>query len=89
MKKYQCPCCGYYTYNVPANEDCGFICPVCFWENAPYIASDSEPNAVGSADFTDVAQASDSFSTEINDAEEQYEEETDVRSDGGSHTGAA
>ncbi len=53
------------------------------------IASDSEPNAVGSADFTDVAQASDSFSTEINDAEEQYEEETDVRSDGGSHTGAA
>ena len=23
MKKYQCPCCGYFTYNVPANEDCG------------------------------------------------------------------
>ena len=33
MKKYQCPCCGYFTYNVPANEDCGYICPVCFWEN--------------------------------------------------------
>ncbi|MCI9634642.1 MAG: hypothetical protein HFH18_15790 [Ruminococcus sp.] len=44
MKKYQCPCCGYYTYNVPANEDCGFICPVCFWENDPFIASDSEPS---------------------------------------------
>ena len=41
MKKYQCPCCGYYTYNVPANEDCGYICPVCFWENDPFITSDS------------------------------------------------
>ena len=37
MKKYQCPCCGYFTYNVPANEDCGYICPVCFWENDPFI----------------------------------------------------
>ncbi len=41
MKKYQCPCCGYFTYNVPANEDCGYICPVCFWENDPFIASDN------------------------------------------------
>lgn len=30
VKKYPCPCCGFYTYKVPANEDCGFICPVCF-----------------------------------------------------------
>ena len=37
MKKYQCPCCEYYTYNVPANEDCGYICPVCFWENDPLL----------------------------------------------------
>lgn len=44
MKKYQCPCCGYFTYNVPANEDCGYICPVCFWENDPFIASDNEPS---------------------------------------------
>ncbi len=44
MKKYQCPCCGYFTYNVPANEDCGYICPVCFWENDPFITSDSEPS---------------------------------------------
>ena len=29
MMKYQCPCCGYFTYNVPANEDC---------------ASDNEPS---------------------------------------------
>lgn len=42
MKKYQCPCCECYTYNVPANEDCGYICPVCFWENDPFVATDSE-----------------------------------------------
>ena len=42
MKKFPCPCCGYYTYNVPANKDCGYICPVCFWENDPFLASDNE-----------------------------------------------
>ncbi len=33
MKKYQCPCCGFYTL-----EDQGeySICPVCFWEDDPY-----------------------------------------------------
>ena len=44
MKKYQCPCYEYYTYNVPPNEDCGYICPVCFWENDPFVAADSEPS---------------------------------------------
>ena len=44
MQKYPCPCCGCYTYNVPAEEDCGFICPVCFWENDAFISSDSEPS---------------------------------------------
>ena len=44
MKKYQCPCCGYFTYNVPANEDCGYICPVCFWEKDPFIIADNEPS---------------------------------------------
>ena len=44
MRKYQCPCCGYYTYNVPVDEDCGYICPVCFWENDPFLASGSEPS---------------------------------------------
>ena len=24
MKKYQCPCCSYFTYNVPPAEDWGF-----------------------------------------------------------------
>lgn len=44
MKKFPCPCCGYHTYPVPADHDCGFICPVCFWENDPFLSSDSEPS---------------------------------------------
>lgn len=44
MEKYQCPCCGYFTYNVSPVEDCGYICPVCFWENDPFIASNDEPS---------------------------------------------
>ena len=44
MKKYQCPCCSYFTYNVPPAEDWGFICPVCFWENDPLIASNDDPS---------------------------------------------
>ena len=44
MKKYPCPCCGYLTSPVPPNEDCGYICPVCFWENDAFIASDDEPS---------------------------------------------
>lgn len=44
MMKYQCPCCGYFTYNVPENEDCGYICPICFWANDLFITSDSEPS---------------------------------------------
>lgn len=44
LKKYQCPCCECFTYNVPPKEDCGYICPVCFWENDPFITSDSDPS---------------------------------------------
>jgi len=44
LKKYQCPCCGYFTYNVSPGEDCGYICPVCFWENDSFIASNDEPS---------------------------------------------
>ncbi|MCI8753221.1 MAG: hypothetical protein HFH66_18150 [Lachnospiraceae bacterium] len=39
VKKYPCPCCGFYTYKVPASENCGFICPVCFWENYSVFGS--------------------------------------------------
>lgn len=44
LKKHQCPCCGHFTYTVPPEEDCGYICPVCFWENDPFIASDDDPS---------------------------------------------
>lgn len=40
--KYKCPCCGCLTYSVPPKDDAGFICPVCFWENDPFISSDDE-----------------------------------------------
>lgn len=42
MPKYPCPCCGYYTYNVSVEDACGYICPVCFWENDVFVCSDKE-----------------------------------------------
>lgn len=33
IERYECPCCGNYTYNMPMQKCHGFICPVCFWEN--------------------------------------------------------
>ncbi len=32
MRKYKCPCCGYYTFEEPINNTFN-ICPVCFWED--------------------------------------------------------
>lgn len=31
MKRYRCPCCGYYTLKAPPGSY--DICPVCFWED--------------------------------------------------------
>ena len=45
MKKYKCPCCECFTYNTPHKKDCGYICPVCFWENDPFITSNDEPSS--------------------------------------------
>lgn len=33
--RYPCPCCKNRTYPVPSEDDVGYICPVCFWENDP------------------------------------------------------
>ena len=30
--KYKCPCCGYYTFDVPTGKTFD-ICPICFWED--------------------------------------------------------
>lgn len=36
MKKYKCPCCGYFT----VYGETGEICPVCFWEDDPFVDYD-------------------------------------------------
>lgn len=40
--RYQCPCCGYYTYTLPPEKDYGFICPVCFWESDKHVKSEND-----------------------------------------------
>ncbi|MBQ8812713.1 MAG: hypothetical protein IJZ70_10450, partial [Bacteroidales bacterium] len=40
--KYQCPCCGYFTFPILPEKDNGYICPVCFWENDRFIHSEEE-----------------------------------------------
>ena len=42
--KYPCPCCLYITLpNRPENA-AAYICPVCFWEIDPFLASEDEPS---------------------------------------------
>ncbi|MCL2015169.1 MAG: hydrolase [Defluviitaleaceae bacterium] len=45
MKKYKCPCCGYYTHETDAKEGPIFeICEICYWQydetahNSPIIS---------------------------------------------------
>ena len=42
--KYKCPCCGCYTFPVPASVAVAYGCPVCYWENDVFINSDDEPS---------------------------------------------
>lgn len=35
--RYPCPCCRNRTYPVPSEDDIGYICPVCYWENDPSL----------------------------------------------------
>lgn len=42
--RFPCPCCGFLTYPVPPEEDVGYICPVCFWENDPFAPAAEEPS---------------------------------------------
>ena len=39
MKKYKCPCCGYYTFEEKPNGNYD-ICKVCFWEDDPLAYDD-------------------------------------------------
>lgn len=56
-KKYQCPCCGYYTFeDKHHNYD---ICPVCFWEDDPQQFKD--PNLHGGANHISLVQAQENY----------------------------
>ena len=56
-KKYQCPCCGYYTLDdEPGHFD---ICPVCYWE-ADNIQS-FDPNYVGGPNGISLNKARENF----------------------------
>lgn len=44
LQRYPCPCCGYGTYPVPAQDAIAYICPVCFWENDVFLSSEDEPS---------------------------------------------
>lgn len=39
--KYQCPCCGYATFDEEPNGNYD-ICPVCFWEDDPFQSQDPD-----------------------------------------------
>lgn len=44
FQKYPCPCCKSLTYPLPSQNDVGYICGVCWWENDPFIQSANEPS---------------------------------------------
>ncbi len=39
MKKYKCPCCGYFTFESKPDGNYD-ICHVCFWEDDPMAYDD-------------------------------------------------
>ena len=44
QKKYQCPCCGFYTLEEPGGSF--EICPVCYWE-ADAVQNENPDDAGG------------------------------------------
>jgi len=58
MKKYKCPCCGYYTlFEEPPNTY--DICKVCDWEDDGLQYED--PNYEGGANDMSLNQARESY----------------------------
>ncbi len=66
----RCPCCGYYTLDNEEERLYG-ICPVCFWENDPWQAS--EPDEAGGANSISLRSAQRNFA-EFGACEEQFVE---------------
>ncbi len=57
-KKYQCPCCGYYTFEEKTGGNY-HICPVCYWEDDPIQYADIE--YAGGANKVSLVQARQNF----------------------------
>lgn len=52
MKKYKCPCCGFYTLESDAGDGpLGEICDVCFWEYDP-VAHNKPDKLLGANHIT-------------------------------------
>lgn len=58
MKKYKCPCCGYFTFDSKPDGNYD-ICPVCFWEDDP-IAYD-DPNEECDCNRVSLSQAKNNY----------------------------
>ena len=58
MKKYKCPCCGFYTFDKKpmGNYD---ICPVCFWEDDPFQSQN--PDEEEGSNHVSLNQARENF----------------------------
>ncbi|WP_417794242.1 CPCC family cysteine-rich protein [Terasakiella pusilla] len=52
--RYPCPCCGYLTYEEEPSGNFD-ICPVCFWEDDPFQATD--PTTAQGANKVSLLQA--------------------------------
>lgn len=60
MKKYKCPCCGYYTLR-EVGSDTYEICRVCHWEYD--LLSLQYPDEVSGANAISLNQARENFMT--------------------------
>jgi hypothetical protein len=56
--RYQCPCCGYYTF-WQAPTGAYDICSVCYWEDDPLQGAD--PTYAGGANSVSLHQAQQFF----------------------------
>ena len=55
-KKYQCPCCGYYTFDEPNSFE---ICDVCFWQDDGVQADN--PDYLGGPNHISLNQARQNY----------------------------
>ena len=56
--KYKCPCCGYYTFEIPVDNTFD-ICPVCFWGNDGVQLQ--KPDYAGGANILSLNQSRKNF----------------------------